>query len=201
MTSSRCRCGPFGVVPSRSHQARITRPQNRIQVVAYPCERKSQKSLASVTNHPKKSLASVTNEILSLANEIVALANEILCLANDPGFLESVKISRIFVGGAGAGAGASCRVTALFAVRYSPNTRARKHGPAPACGVFHLEYVPAQPPGATSRHNLPEGGFFTRFVSRSAGTSPSPCPSCCCSFGGPVRDCCRSRPARGDLRG
>lgn len=147
MTSSRCRCSPFGAVPSRSHQARITRPQNRIQLVAYPCERKSKKSLASETNDPK-SLASVTNETLSLANEIVALANEILCLANDPGFLESVKISRIF----GAGAGASCRVCAPFAVRLSPNTRARKHVGQRQPAVFSIWNTS---PGATSRRDLP----------------------------------------------
>lgn len=83
---SRCRCSPFGAVPTRSHQGCNELPQNRLQVVAYPCERKSKKSLASETNDPKKSLAPVTNEILSLANEIVAVANEILALANDPVF-------------------------------------------------------------------------------------------------------------------
>lgn len=160
MTSSRCHCGPFGVVPSRSHQTRITRPQNRLQLVAYPCERKSQKSLASETNDPK-SLAPVTNEILSLANEI-------LCLANDPVSGIAPDFDFDFCSAWPLGRW-SCRYCAPFAVRY-PRTRVRVNMAQRQPAVFSIwntspgatsrRDLPAQPPGARAFHQIcePVGG-------------------------------------------
>lgn len=161
MRSSRCRCSPFGAVPTRSHQGCNALPQNRLQVVAYPCERKSKKSLASETNDPK-SLASETNEILSqphdrivaLANEIVALANEILRLANDPGFLESLQIRSSAVASGCRLPVASCRVPRAPSRRNMLRARASRgsrRSRTPSCRSARTSYPrPAHPRSCSS---------------------------------------------------